>query len=217
MRSQSAIFCDFNGTITNRDMLAALLESFGKGFVLREILGARSRGFFTLRESIAAQARALTCSLDDADARLDSLIAFDKTFGSFYRRNIAGGQSLVIVSSGIEPLIVRMLARHDITAVPVFANGIDASPGGWRVLFRDESPEGNAKRPYVEAAIQNGYRTIIIGDDESDFEMATIAEVRFARRASPLHEFLQTRHFDHYVFDSFDDVARLCDEERLLA
>lgn len=215
-KAQSAIFCDFNGTVIDRDMLAVLLESFGKANLLRELRDARSRGFLTQRECIAAQARALTCSLDEADARLRSLVTFDETFEPFYRRNVASRVPLVIVSSGLEPLIARMLERHHIAA-PILANGVEASPKGWTVAFRDATPEGNAKRPYVEAALRDGYKTVTIGDDESDFGMAAVADVRFARRGSPLHAFLVERNLDHYPFDAFEDVSRRCAEERLLA
>lgn len=212
----NAILCDFNGTMTNRDMLAALVDSYGHHEFLRRISDARSRGLLSLRERIAAEARVITCTLDEADARLTSLVEFDTTFIPFYRQRIRGAISLTIVSSGIEELIVRTLDRHGIRRVPLFANGVEPRPDGWRVLFRDSTPEGNAKRPYVEAAQRNGYRVVAIGDDESDFAMALVADVRFAKRASPLHRFLEARGVSHHVFNTFDDVSEQLAEQRLL-
>ncbi len=203
-----AIFSDFNGTITSEDMLAALLRSYGKDDVLEQISQARSRGLMSLRERIASEACNLTCSLEEADERVARTLYFDESFCRFYRQYVSEGISLTIVSSGIEPLIVRLLSRYAVRALPVFANGVDPRPDGWRVLFRDTTAEGNAKQPYVEAAMQAGFRTAIIGDDESDFGMALVADVRFAKRASPLAAYLDRLGVNYDAFETFDDVSK---------
>ena len=216
-RQQIAIFADFNGTITNRDMLAALLESYDRKTLLASITQARNNGFLSLRERIAREAAAITCSLMEAEARLRTLVTIDPAFPPFYRRCLSEGVSLVVVSSGIESLITRILGRYGIDTIPVFANDVDPRPDGWRVKFRDSTAEGNAKRPYVEAAARDGYRTVIVGDDESDFGMAIAADVRFAKCGTPLETFLQECGLAFHAIESFDDVYERLALEHLLA
>jgi 2-hydroxy-3-keto-5-methylthiopentenyl-1-phosphate phosphatase len=205
-RRRIAIFSDFNGTVTDRDMLAALLTSYDHEALLARITAARNGGLLSLRERVALEAKALTCSPSEADARLSALVTIDTSFLSFFRRCVADGISLVIVSSGIEPLINQMLERYGVDTLPVFADEVQPRPDGWLVKFRDDSPDGNAKRPYVDAAARDGYRTVVIGEDESDFEMALAADVRFAKRDAPFH-----------AIDSFDDVYRRLAAEHLFA
>jgi HAD superfamily phosphoserine phosphatase-like hydrolase len=212
-----AIFSDFNGTITDRDTLTALLEFYGHRECLQQIEEAHQEGLLSLRERIAAEARVLTCTLAEADARLLSLATVDPSFILFHRYCQLSNIPLTIVSSGIEPLITRMLQRNGADKMRVFANGVDPRPDGWRVTFRDSGPEGNAKQPYVERAMQKSYRTVAIGDDESDFGMALAAHIRFAKRASRLHAFLEERGARHYVFDTFVDILEWLARERTVA
>lgn len=211
------VFSDFNGTIVEPDMLAALLGAYGHSALLQQVEDGRMRGYVSLRERIAAEARALTCSLAEADALLDTLLSFDESFTSFCERCTWANVSVTLLTSGIEPLVRNMLVRHGIESIPLIANDVDDRRDGWLVRFRDATPEGNAKHPHVERARREGRRTVIVGDGESDFEMARIADVRFAKRASPLDAFLKSVRLPYHAFDTFEDVwERLC-WERLLA
>lgn len=211
-----AVFSDFNGTITDRDMLAALLESYGHDALLARVTEERRRGLLSLRERIAREAGALKCSLAEADARLTTLVTIDPSFLSFHRQCVEKGIVLAIVSSGIEPLIERMLERHGVT-LPIHANGVEPRSDGWRVQFRDATPEGNAKWLYVEEAARDGYRTVVIGDDESDYTMGLVGDIRFAKQGTPLERFLSDRRLPFSSFDTFDDVWERLAQERALA
>lgn len=215
-RQPAAIFCDFNGTITDRDTLAALVEFYGHHDVLEHIARARALGSISLRERIAAEARFLTCSLEEATLRLRSIVSYDETFTRFSRQCARQGVALVILTSGIEPLVAEVLAYHRVRDVPVVGNGVFVTLEGWRVRFRDATPEGNAKAPYLEKARKDGVRTIAIGDDESDFEIASIADVSFAKRESVLDRYLRETRHPHYVFDTFHDVFERLVWERVL-
>lgn len=215
-RQPAAIFCDFNGTITDRDTLAALLEFYGHHDVLEHIARARLQGSIGLRERIAAEAGFLTCSLEEAALTLRSIVSYDDTFTRFSQQCVRQAVPLVILTSGIEPLVADMLAYHRVREVPVIGNGVFVTLEGWRVRFRDATPEGNAKAPYAEKARKDGLRTIAIGDDESDFEIASSADVSFAKRESVLDRYLRDMRRPHYVFDTFHDVFERLVWERVL-
>jgi 2-hydroxy-3-keto-5-methylthiopentenyl-1-phosphate phosphatase len=204
-----AIFCDFNGTITDRDMLVALLEYFGQRDILAKVRQASRLGTMTLRERIAVEAAGINCSFRTAGAILNRELLFDETFISFWEGCRLERVPVVVLSSGITVLIRRMLARHGLPSVPLIANDCVRAAGGWRMVFRDDTPCGNAKAPYVIAARGKGFRTALIGDDESDFEAATEANLRFAKRNSVLEEFLVEHKLRHETFDVFADIEEL--------
>ncbi len=91
-------------------------------------------------------------TLDDADARLLAEITFDRSFVDFAAHCEQAGIPLTVLSSGIEPLIRRMLARHGLPHLPVIANAVEVQAEGWRIHFRDDGPNGTDKAGIVAAA-----------------------------------------------------------------
>jgi 2-hydroxy-3-keto-5-methylthiopentenyl-1-phosphate phosphatase len=204
-----SIFCDFNGTITARDTLAALLEHFGRDDVMRAVERGRRSGSLTLRKRIAMQAARLTCTLGEAADAIERDVGFDETFGGFYRRCRAEHVLLVVLSSGITELIREVLARHHLPMVPVIANGSVRTASGWRVIFRDDTPYGNAKGPYVAEAQSEGRTALVIGDDESDFDAAMMADRCFAKRGSELERYLRERNLPYEGFATFAEIEAM--------
>ncbi|MGH7715988.1 MAG: HAD-IB family phosphatase [Vulcanimicrobiaceae bacterium] len=203
---QTAIFSDFNGTITDRDTLPTLLEAYGLREAVDRTNDARATGVLNHRERIAAQARALTQSIEEAAATLNSIVRFDAGFTRLQAACAHDGIALTVLSSGLEQLIRPMLRRHGCDAIALVANEAEPRSDGWRVRFRDTSPHGCAKQSYLERARRRGMRTVAIGDDESDFEMAAVADLCFAKRESALQAYLRGTDRTHYAYATFDDV-----------
>lgn len=162
----------------------------------------------TLREVLAAQARFVTVSLDDADAYLAQRTRFDPSFKPFVETAEARGARITILSSGVEPLIERALARNGVSHVRALANGVRADSSGWEMLFRDDSDNGHDKRADVLAASQAGDSTVYIGDGFSDFDAAVAAGRRFAKRGRALERYLHERDIAFTPFTHFDEVQR---------
>jgi 2-hydroxy-3-keto-5-methylthiopentenyl-1-phosphate phosphatase len=153
------------------------------------------------------QAGLVRGEFDEVSAYLRQAIRVDPTFAEFVRRCRAREASLTIVSSGVERIIAERLAEVGIRDVAIVANGLVADPSGWRLVFRDDVPNGTDKAVLVERAAASGARTVFVGDGRSDFDAALAAEVRFAKRGAALERFLTERSVPFEPFSNFEEIA----------
>lgn len=163
----------------------------------------------TLRDVLSAQASRIRVSLDEADALLASRTRFDPFFAPFVELCERRGYGLVVVSSGVQPLIDRAFERNSLTHVRVLANDIDPSPGGWRFSFRDASDNGHDKAAAVREARDRGKHTIYIGDGPSDFEAAVTADARFAKAGRGLERYLSEQAVPFVPFEHFGEIIAI--------
>ena len=152
------------------------------------------------------EASFVTATFDEADAVLQRKVRFDPTFAAFVAACEARDASLTIISSGIEPLIRRVLAREGLERLALVANPVTILPDGWRIDFRDESDNGNDKAGLVRAARAAGANTIYIGDGRSDYDAALAADRRFAKRGRNLESFLRREGVPFEAFSSFAEI-----------
>ena len=203
-----AVFVDYDGTITDLDTFDVLVRHVAGAQRWARLDEALDRGELSLRDVLARQASSLHLSIEEADAYLERHVRFDPAFATFARACGAAGITLTIVSSGIAPLIRRMLARHDLADLPLVANEIDVDlRRGWRIRFRDPVPNGTDKAGIVLAARERGARTVFIGDGHSDFDAALAAESRYAKRGRSLERFLVERGVAFTPFSSFAEIT----------
>jgi 2-hydroxy-3-keto-5-methylthiopentenyl-1-phosphate phosphatase len=70
-------------------------------------------------------------------------IHLDPGFAAFYDWTLKNNVPVVILSSGMEPIIRALLGEFigpKAQAIPIVSNGVEISPDGtWRIIFRDES------------------------------------------------------------------------------
>jgi 2-hydroxy-3-keto-5-methylthiopentenyl-1-phosphate phosphatase len=164
-------------------------------------------GAMTLREVLATQAAHVRASLDEADRLLSKATRIDPSFSAFVECCEERGYELVVVSSGVQPLIERAFARAGLERVRILANGIDASRSGWQFLFRDDSQNGHDKAAAVRAARDSGKHTAYIGDGPSDFEAALAAHDRYAKAGRGLERYLAEQAIPFVSFRHFNEIA----------
>jgi HAD superfamily phosphoserine phosphatase-like hydrolase len=159
-----------------------------------------------VREVLADEASLVRCTYDEGAALLRREVRLDPSFPAFVAACRARDIPLTVVSSGLEPIIRDRLEELGVRDVAIVANGLDPDPRGWRILWRDESPNGTDKAALVLTAAATGARTIFIGDGRSDYEAATAADVRLAKRGLQLERYL-TRH--GVPFEPFSTFAEI--------
>ncbi|MEO6912638.1 MAG: HAD-IB family phosphatase [Candidatus Baltobacteraceae bacterium] len=205
-RGPLAVFVDYDGTITDLDTFDVLVRESadpGEWDRLEEQLHARE---MSLRDVLAAQAKLIHSSLDDADDLLAGSTTFDPTFAGFVRRCAQERAALTVLSSGIGPLIERAFERNGLQGVSLLANGISPSPTGWVMNFRDASDNGHDKAQVVKFARRIGSTSVYIGDGYSDFDAALVADIRFAKRGRSLERHLTALREPFSAFDRFSDI-----------
>lgn len=204
--SATAVLVDYDGTITDRDTLDVLLEHADGERVWREIEDALARREISLRDALDRQAALVRCTLDEADDLLRAQTRFDPAFAPFVERCAALGMAVSIVSSGVEPLIRRALERNGLGELPVVANGVNASAEGWRLHYRDASPNGTDKLAVVRRARDNGETVAYVGDGFSDFDAARAADRRYAKAGRTLAVHLEEAGLAFTAFGSFAEI-----------
>jgi 2,3-diketo-5-methylthio-1-phosphopentane phosphatase len=178
------ILCDFDGTISHDDATDVLLERYARpGWEALEAQWKANR--IGSRACMAGQVALLDADVATLDDCIDGL-RLDAHFPGFVRAAQQAGHHLAVVSDGIDRCIRRSLARLDLAGVPVVSNRLEgAGPRDWRLAFPHavascRRSSGTCKCA-VAAWMQPRRPILLIGDGSSDFCVAGVADLVFAK------------------------------------
>jgi len=127
-----SIVLDFDGTITESDLLDRAAKEFGDPDVYQEVEDGLDEGRLPLREVITREFAPVTAPLPDVIAWILEHADIRPGFAEFVSRARAAGWEVQIVSSGFHELIEPLLEQEGID-VALHANRLDPRPDGWRV------------------------------------------------------------------------------------
>jgi len=205
---------DFDGTVTEQDLLDDIAQTFGDDEVYREVDEGLDGGRLSLREVIRREFEPVRAELGEVVEYALENTRVRPGFRELVERAQASGWRFVIVSSGFHELIEPILDREGVE-VELHANRVDARPDGWRVLwsYGDDCPTcgESCKRATVDA-LADGGEVVYIGDGYSDRCAADNADRVFARRG--LARWLEERGVPFEPFDDFHQVARALENGR---
>jgi len=176
--SGRTIAVDFDGTVTEMDLLDTIARDFGDPEVYAEVDRGLDEGNLPLRDVITREFEPVTTPLDEVvQWELDNVRVRDgfRDFVVFAREQ---GWRVVIVSSGFHELIEPILEREGVE-VELHANRVDARPDGWRVEWRYpddcEICGESCKRSLLPAG-----EVVYVGDGYSDRCAALASDRVFA-------------------------------------
>ena len=202
------IVVDFDGTITEDDLLDTIASRFGDPVVYQEVEDGLDEGRMPLREVITREFEPVRKPLADVVRWELENVRVRGGFRSFVERARERGWRVVIVSSGFHELIEPVLEREGVE-VELFANRVDARVEGWRVLWRydDDCGEcGESCKRTVAERYADGGELVYVGDGYSDRCAALASDRVFATRG--LARYLDEQGVAYEYFDDFDDIAR---------
>jgi HAD superfamily phosphoserine phosphatase-like hydrolase len=199
------VFVDFDGTITDVDTFDALVRDAVGNDVWDAIDAELMAGQRTLRDVLVLQASHISKSQAEALAFVEATASVDPAFAPFVRAAYARGVEVVVVSSGIAPIIRATLARAGVD-VPVLANDVDFAPLGWTMRFVDDSANGHDKAAEVRRAVAAGKATVFVGDGVSDFTAAHEAGRCFAKAGRALERYCRIQGIPFTTFHSFREI-----------
>jgi 2-hydroxy-3-keto-5-methylthiopentenyl-1-phosphate phosphatase len=130
-----SVVLDFDGTVTESDLLDRIALEFGDPAVYQEVEDGLHEGRLSLREVITREFEPVTTPLPEVVAWVLDEAEVRPGLAEFVRSARAGGWDVHVVSSGFEELIEPVLAREGVE-VELHANRVDARPDGWRVQWR---------------------------------------------------------------------------------
>ncbi|WP_337270518.1 MtnX-like HAD-IB family phosphatase [Oryzifoliimicrobium ureilyticus] len=207
-------FCDFDGTISKRDVTDLVLGRFASP-EWTKVEDLWVDGKITAGECMQRQIAMLDVSLEALGAFLDT-VEIDPKFDAFKRLCDDAGISITIVSDGVDFFIERILAGHGITDIPVIANKlvVHSEPSG-RTRFSLELPyadsaclagSGVCKCRVVRSAADAAETKIYVGDGRSDFCVSN--EPMFVYAKASLSEHCRENGIPFIAFKDFGDVTR---------
>lgn len=203
------ILCDFDGTIATDDVTDTLLKRFARpGWERLEQQWLR--GDIGSRQCMAGQVALLDADQTELDALLDD-IPIDPDFAAFAAQANSLDMPLQVISDGLDYAIERILARHGLGHLPVYANHL--RPEGarrWRMSSPYASPScasasgtckctcASRERRYLPQNI------MLIGDGRSDFCVAQKADFVLAKHHLIAH--CQDNQLPHAPIRGFADA-----------
>jgi 2-hydroxy-3-keto-5-methylthiopentenyl-1-phosphate phosphatase len=200
-----SLVLDFDGTITEEDLLQQVSVRFGDPDVVREVEGALAEGRISLREEITREFAPVRTPLPDVVAWVFGQVRIRPGFGELVGLARSRGWPVLVLSSGFHELIEPVLAREGVEA-EIKANRLDPRLDGWRVLWRDSSVCPVCGQPCKRAALPSSGEIVYIGDGYSDRCAALAAERVFATRG--LARYLDAEGAAYEPFQDFFDVVR---------
>jgi HAD superfamily phosphoserine phosphatase-like hydrolase len=201
---------DFDGTITDRDLLDDVAQTFGDERVYREVDEGLDRQSLTLHDVLRREFEPVRAPLEDVVEWVLEHARVRPGFHELVDHARAEGWNLVIVSSGFKQLIEPVLRREGLEGVPLVSNEVEPGPDGWRVRFRDEDECGTCGEPCKRATVEglaDGGEVVLDGrgkgPDDGNFLGPTIieadpsSEIAKEEIFGPVLTLVRARDLDH--------------------
>lgn len=208
------VFLDFDGTITRRDAVDAILEEFAdpRWLAIEEDWKA---GRIGSRECLSAQMQLVRATKDQIDALLDS-IEVDPDFVRLLDTCSARGVEVHIISDGFDYCIDRILNRPSLNlgrrleSVRIMSSHLERDKNQWKVefpSFHQSCAHGCATcKPAVMRLInQTNAPAIFVGDGLSDRYAVQGADLVFAKDG--LASYCAANSMEYTPYQNLGDVA----------
>jgi 2,3-diketo-5-methylthio-1-phosphopentane phosphatase len=214
LNPKAILFLDFDGTISRRDAVDAILEAFAdkRWLALEEEWRAERMGS---RDCLQAQMALVRATRGQLDSLLDG-IGIDEDFATVLETCATHDVPAHIISDGLDYCIHRILARAGVRlasllrGVRVCASHFDPKGRNWRMdfpFFHQSCGHGCATcKPTVMRLLNpTNVPAIFVGDGLSDRYAVESADLVFAKKK--LIEHCRENSIEHIPFDNLAEVA----------
>lgn len=207
------IFSDFDGTITEEDMILSFLKKLDPpGW--REIVGEIMNKQLTQGEGLRRLYQIIPSAVfSELLFHILDTVEIRTGFGEFVDYCQERDFALHVISGGLEDFVRPIVEPYGVTSVWANQIGREKEFLELQIPFLcDAACEGNGqgthcapcKPSIIRNVAENGDLIIVIGDSVSDIQMAKIAHHVFAR--GHLLEVCQTLHLPYTAYETFYDV-----------
>ncbi|KAL1948675.1 hypothetical protein VTO73DRAFT_10481 [Trametes versicolor] len=218
------VLSDWDGTITNRDSNDYLTDHLGFGVEKRrqgnlDILAEKKTfrdAFREMLESVSANGH----TFEECKEVLKKNITLDVGFRDFYRYCKEHDIPVVIISSGMAPLIRAVLSNligeENAKEIEIVSNEVDVQPDGkWEIKYRHPTSgfghdKSQAILPYRD--LPNPPTVFFFGDGVSDMSAARHANVLYVKQKeggdNDLAAYCRRESIPHILFEDFGHALR---------
>lgn len=210
MSKKLVLFCDFDGTITEKDNIVAIVKKFAPPeweAITEQILSQQ----ISVQEGVGKLFQLLPSSLrQDIVDYIVQEATIRPGFADFVRFCREEGIELLITSGGIDFFVQPILAPFDLGGVPIYCNGSDFSGENITITWPHSCDEhctngcGMCKTTIIRRYDPATHYRVVIGDSITDLAGAKIADYVIAR--SFLAKKAQELALPHSTFATFHDV-----------
>ena len=223
------LFTDFDGTITLQDTNDFITDNYGFGGekrhnIMQDILVDKT----TFRDGFQDMVNSWKMPFPRVLDILRENITLDPGFKEFMRWAKSNNVPVVVLSSGMEPVLRTLLSKlvgddlikdieiiaNDTRLVPP-GNSLDKADG-WNISFHDESGFGHDKsrtiRPYAEHIAKmpvNERPTLLYaGDGVSDLSAARETDLLFAKEGRDLVTYCERENVPFTTFSDWSTILQ---------
>lgn len=207
LNSQIKIFTDFDGTITQIDSLNMVLDEFAVSD-WRSIEDRVTDHELSEKEALQAEFDLVNVSLQTALNFLEKNAVIDSTFLFFADWCKSNNIELIVLSGGFREFINCIFNKFRIKGIEIHSNSIEVKNNIWTVI-RSSLPKINnlcnhCKTNHLMEAKDQGFKTIYIGDGNTDRCPALSADIIFAKNS--LAEYLDKKKKNYFDYYNFEDI-----------
>jgi 2-hydroxy-3-keto-5-methylthiopentenyl-1-phosphate phosphatase len=214
------IFCDFDGTVTEKDNIVAIMEEFapdGWQPIVNDILNEN----ISIREGVGKMFSRI--SSDKREEIIEFVLTRSKIrdgFQEFIDFTKQENIPLYIVSGGID-FFVHPVLKNKLNPEQIICNHSDFSGGQIKITWPNKCDalchnDCGCCKPSVIRKLENkysGYQKIVIGDSITDLQASKLADVVFAR--DYLIEKCEENRIPYTPFETFFDVIHALEKEEV--
>ena len=200
------IVLDFDGTITEDDLLDRIAREFGDPAVYRQVEEGLHAGTVTLQECITREYEPVTMPMADAVTWVLERVRIRPGLPDLVELAEERGWRVSVLSSGFEELIRPVLAKAGVEGVDVVANTVDVTANGWRVQWHEQTTCPECGEACKRGGLPADGEMIYVGDGISDRCAARAADRVFATRG--LARYFDEHGLPYEPFDDFHDIVR---------
>ncbi len=206
----TAIFSDFDGTISRRDVGYSIFHHFSDG-KNDELLPDWKSGKMSTRDCLLKEAELVSSPASEIEKYIDQF-EIDRYFEPFVNQCAAHDFPLTIISDGLDFYIRYILEKNGLDHLDFIANRGILENNTIKIEFPYENKScgrcGICKGEQIRnfRADQDGEsRIIFIGDGYSDVCAAAEADILFAKK--DLKEYCTNKNLTFIDYDNFQDVT----------
>ncbi|OLL22993.1 Pdp3-interacting factor 1 [Neolecta irregularis DAH-3] len=209
------VFSDFDGTITLQDSNDYLTDNVGIGSEQRRKLNCdvlQNRSSF--RDAFKEMLDSVKLSFTECIELLRKNIKLDPGFKAFFDWCLQHDITVIILSSGMEPIIralLKDLIGPSAEKIQIVSNSVDIHKNGsWNIVFHDDSHFGHDKslaiKPY--SSLPKGQRPTLFycGDGVSDLSAAAETDLLFAKAGQDLITYCRQENIPYREFIDFTEI-----------
>lgn len=201
MKKNFIIFSDFDGTITNCDVLDRIITEIYSYEKYKEVENLLLTGNIDYEKYLFDMFDSIEYNLENLPKNL-----IDKHFNDFYIWTIKNEIQFYIISSGFKKIIQNIIPYVDQNLI--FGNDILIDEKNiWKIeLFDKVNNLSINKNHIINKYKKDNFQTIFIGDGISDFKVMGNVDYLFCKRDSLLHKKCIEDNISFFVYDNFKDI-----------